>query len=568
MKTLAKRLHGLLLSATILGATALMATSVPAAAAPPDPSRYPILDEKQLGSLNHIVRLLGQPDDDWNGWLMPADMRGADDHVRYQMGFMSFGLYTAVHSYTPAYRELGERASSNMIRKMFNFIAWNDMVPWRSLPYQAKGETVPYGFFDPTEDFIMYTGHLYPMLVTHQMLFNDRHYSQPKSIKFQYPATNGAPADWSGLPGPTYTYDLASLTQRIYSNFEKNDWKGVECLPNALFVICNQQPILGFKMYDNVHGTDYFTKLSGHYKRVWEEDKLLDDKTKTWAAHYLIGTKDAKWEYATDKMHAPTYDGWAGLTAHAWNKEPVEKAYAAQVARDLVTLPDGTATTWLDEKETKKSRAEMKSGDPATIYSEGHSLLAAFVAEMGDAATKAKLLNYADKYYSPKWDGDSYYYPISSTFKRPGDPANVWRRVQPLAANGTLPTAWLLQKDGLYNLYNHPFTAKDFEEPYLSNVAYPQVQVPRAVYDERAKALIVTLRPSRSAASSEVQSWTFNNLDSKQNWGVWQDGRKIAMLQSGVVKPASGVTGFEAQGTALKVSMPVRKETTFIVAQE
>ncbi|HJQ16299.1 MAG TPA: hypothetical protein VJ859_04810, partial [Allosphingosinicella sp.] len=209
MKTLAKRLHGLLMSATVLGATALMASTV-SAATPPDPSRYPILDEKQLGSLNHIVHLLGQADDDWSGWLMPADMRGADDHVRYQMGFMSFGLYTAVHTYTPAYRELGERASNNMIRKMFNFIAWNDMVPWRSLPYKAKGETVPYGFFDPTEDFIMYTGHLYPMLATHEMLFNDKRFSQPKSLKFAYPPTNGAPADWSGLPGPVYTYDLAS----------------------------------------------------------------------------------------------------------------------------------------------------------------------------------------------------------------------------------------------------------------------------------------------------------------------------------------------------------------------
>ena len=567
MKTLAKRLHGLLMSATVLGATALMASTV-SAATPPDPSRYPILDEKQLGSLNHIVHLLGQADDDWSGWLMPADMRGADDHVRYQMGFMSFGLYTAVHTYTPAYRELGERASNNMIRKMFNFIAWNDMVPWRSLPYKAKGETVPYGFFDPTEDFIMYTGHLYPMLATHEMLFNDKRFSQPKSLKFAYPPTNGAPADWSGLPGPVYTYDLASLTQRIYNNFEKNDWKGVECLPNALFVICNQQPILGFKMYDNVNGTNYFTTLSAHYKKVWEEDKLLDAKTKTWAAHYLIGTKDAKWEYPPNRMHYPTYDGWAGLTAHAWNKDVVEKAYATQRDRDLVILPDGTATTWLDEKETKKSREEMRSGDAATIYSEGHSLLAAFVAEIGDTATKAKLLGYADKYYSPKWDGDSYYYPISSQFKRPGDPANVWRRVQPLAANATLPTAWILPKDGLYDLYNHPFTQKVFEEPYLSNVAYPDVQVPRAIYDEQKKALIVTLRPGRTASTSEVRSWTFNNLASNQDWSVWQDGRKVATLHAGAVTPADGVTGFQAQGTALNVSMPVAKETTFIVAQE
>ena len=94
------------------------------------------------------------------------------------------------------------------------------------------------------------------------------------------------------------------------------------------------------------------------------------------------------------------------------------------------------------------------------------------------------------------------------------------------------------------------------------------MQVPRAVFDEQKNTLVVTLRPGRTASTTAARNWTFNNLDPKEDWVVWQDGRKLATLKGGVVKPAAGVTGLEMQGTALKVSMPLAKETTFIVARQ
>ena len=556
MKRAATRLRGLLLGATcLLGAVA--ATEQAALAAPPEASGYPILDEKQLGQLNYIIQIASQADGDFSNMLLLPGMKGADEHVRVQLAFMNYALGAAVYNYTPAYRELGEQASSNMLRKMIDYSAWGDIVrvsqgvakfnPPEILPLPTS--------YDPTAHFIMYSGHLFQMLAAHQMLFNDNRFSKPNSIRFQYPPTFNYPAEWTVTAGKAFTYDLGSLTKRIYGDFEHYGWRGDACLPGAVFVLCNQQPMLGFKMYDHLYGTKYFTTASTQYKKVLAEENALDPKTKTWANFYSIHTK--KW--VQEPMGA--VDGWAGAFMHAWDKAAIEAVYPTQRDYHIVTLPDGTATVKGDlEKELKS---------PHPVYSEDQGFMAVLAAEVGDAATKAKMLNYADKYYAPRWNGDAYYYPIAAEFRRADDAPNVWRRVQPLQSTSTFALARLLPKDGLYKMYNHPFTAKHFQQPYVSNITYPDVQVPRAVFDETKNALVVTLRPGRTASTTAVRSWTFNNLDPKGSWAVWQDGRKLATLQAGAVKPAAGVTGLEMQGaTTLKVSMPVAKETTFIVEGE
>ena len=529
-----------------------------------DAARYPILDEKQLGQLNRIVQLADQADDDWDGWLMPPGMKGGDEHVRYQLAFMNYALAAAVYNYTPAYRQLGERVSNNMIRKMIDYISWGDIVivsqgnplhnPVESLPLPTK--------YDPIQDFIMYSGHLLQMLVSHEMLYNDMRFSQPNSLTFQHPPTFGFPEHFTAVPGKVFKYDLNSLVKQIYDQFEKNGWKGAECFPGAVFTLCNQNPILGLKLYDQKHSTGFFAKVSQEYKAVREQEGFLDPKTKSWAFFCHIHEKNPGWTGPNDVgMSLPGVDGWVGAFMHAWDRDAVEKVYPAQRDSTIVTLPDGTGTVRLSEM-----LKDVPGGDK--FYGQNHGYFAVMAAELGDTATKEKMLNYADKYFAPKWEGESYYYPISPDFGRPGDPPNVVHFVTPLASSALLALARILPKDGLYNMYNHPFTDEHFKEPFVSDVTYPEVQVPRAVYDQRDEALVVTLRPGRTASTSAVRSWTFNNLDSKRDWGVWKDGRKIATLNGGAVRAEAGVTGLEAQGTTLKVSMPVEKETTFIVARE
>lgn len=195
--------------------------------------------------------------------------------------------------------------------------------------------------------------------------------------------------------------------------------------------------------------------------------------------------------------------------------------------------------------------------------------MASLAAEVGDTKTQQAFLAYADRYDGPKWDGDAYYYPTQVAFKYDGDGPDVWRRVQPLASSALLAMARLTPKDGLYKLFNRPFDAQHFADPYISGVAFPQIQVARAVYDPAAKALIVTLRPGATAGVGATSGWKFNNLGSGRAWSVWRDGEKVAAIRRNRVVAIKGtaVGAFTLSGSSLEVNLPVTAETTFVLTQ-
>ena len=414
----------------------------------PDTSRYPVLDKKQLGQLNYIVSLSRQSDGDWSN-MAPVDASvGADDGYRYQLAFMSYALNIAYYNYTPAYRELAEQTDNNLIRKMFLFDSWAD---WEEI---SKGvaaldpdlkSPLPTRY-DPAVNFIMYSGHLHQMLATHEMLFADKRFERPKSITFTYPASHPI------VGGKSFSYDINSFTAELYKEFREGGWKGIECIPNAIFVMCNQHPILGFKIYDTVHGTAYFNAVEAAYKQAVADNNFLDQKTNNWITVYLV------------KQNSPHLaprawvDGWTGVFMHAWSKAQVESLYPAQRDRFVQQLPDGTETV------------KLARGDPS--YSQDDGFMASLAAEVGDTKTQQAFLAYADRYYGPKWDGDAYYYPTQVAFKYDGDGPDVWRRVQPLASSALLAMARLTPKDGVYNLFNKPFDAQHFADPYVSGVAF------------------------------------------------------------------------------------------------
>lgn len=511
----------------------------------PDLSRYPILDEKQLGQLNYIIRLSNQADGDWSNMAPVPDSLGADDGYRYQIAFMSYALNIAYYNYTPAYRELAERTSNNFIRKMFLFDSWSDwakisegvavMDPDLKSPLPTR--------YDPAVNFIMYSGHLHQMLATHQMLFSDERFERPKSITFSYPDS------YPVVGGKSFSYDMNSFTAELYKEFKESDGKGIECIPNAIFVMCNQHPILGFKLYDIQHGTKYFNDVETIYKQAVADNHFLDHKTNSWITLYHVKQHSAKL--------APRawVDGWTGVFMHAWDRAKVESLYPAQRGRYVKQLPDGTATV------------ELAAGDP--MYSQDHGLMASLAAEVGDTTTQQAFLAYADRYYGPKWDDDAYYYPTQAAYKYEGDGPNVWRRVQPLASNALLAMARLTPKDGLYNIFNKPFDAQHFADPFVSGIAFPQIQVARAVYDSKAGALVVTLRPGATAEKGVTSTWKFNNLGADQAWQLWRDGEKIASIRGNRVIAANGTTegAFTLSGTSLEVSLPVTAETTFVLTR-
>lgn len=123
------------------------------------------------------------------------------------------------------------------------------------------------------------------------MLFNDDNFDQPESIVF----------DWNplffGMGRERYTYTRATLQETILKEMERENWMGVCCEPNMVFIICNQfpvsSPVSGNNMLNNVpnmltmlkliamryndvtNGTHVIDEVLPKYKAAWAEKGML-----------------------------------------------------------------------------------------------------------------------------------------------------------------------------------------------------------------------------------------------------------------------------------------------------
>jgi hypothetical protein len=154
--------------------------------------------------------------------------------------------------------------------------------------------------------------------------------------------------------------------------FQENDWKGIECEPNAIFPECNQRPLLDYAPYDARHHTGFFKTVSAHYKRQFDELKYIDSESGSFMSFYLVRQKKVLY------MGLPWLDGWAGSSMHGWDKTDVERIYPLQREKYLAHLPDGTATIAITK--------------PRWSYSHDHGFFAVLAAELGDSQTREQLL--------------------------------------------------------------------------------------------------------------------------------------------------------------------------------
>lgn len=82
-----------------------------------------------------------------------------------------------------------------------------------------------------------YSGHLLLMVSLYSMLFNDHRYNREGSIVF----------DWNplffGMGPERFSYTRSTLQETILQEMERENWMGVCCEPNMIFIICNQFPV-------------------------------------------------------------------------------------------------------------------------------------------------------------------------------------------------------------------------------------------------------------------------------------------------------------------------------------
>jgi hypothetical protein len=518
-------------------ATGLAAVAAPAFAAtraPIDASAYPRLDREQLGHLEFIASIADQLGGDWSRMGHSEPGQGGFDAYRYQLAMMSYTLNLANYHYTPAYRELHQETTRKLIDKMMRYDVWGF---WEATSRGAKAfnpalKELTAGWIDPVKDQnIMFSGHLFQMINSYAMLYGDQRYEQPGALTFVYNPVG------QGMGRQEFVYDNTALAKVLYSQFEENGWAGIECEPNAIFPECNQHPILAYVLYDKRYGTDYFPTVSSRFRKVFNARDYVDPKTGSFMVA-LLREQDVVVQHPL-----PWSDGWSGTFMHPWAKDYVETLYPAQRERWVAKLPDGSATVRMDQ--------------PRDSYSHDHGFFGVLAAEVGDIETRDRFLAYADRYWSPRWDGDALNYPRSDGFVRageaPGKNGDVWTNVHVLTGNALMGLSRINRADGFHAMINRPWGKAHFEQPYVSDVARESLLVSRAVYDPEKGALVVSLTP-RSGAKTDAAGWTARNLDPAARYGVWRDGHRVA--------------GVPAGQTSVRVAAPIRKETSFVVLRE
>lgn len=75
------------------------------------------------------------------------------------------------------------------------------------------------------------------MISLYAMLFDDDTFEKENALVFNWNPI------FFGMGPESFVYSRETLQAAIIDEMEKNEWKGVCCEPNCVFVVCNQFPV-------------------------------------------------------------------------------------------------------------------------------------------------------------------------------------------------------------------------------------------------------------------------------------------------------------------------------------
>jgi hypothetical protein len=362
-----------------------------------------------------------------------------------------------------------------------------------------------------------------------------------------------------GLGPEDFPYDHGKLTRTIYKEFERNNFLGCECEPNAIFVYCNQFPMLGFKHYDLTHGTDYAVRTIPAFEASWRKRSTMfgNDASSDLPIFYRKRQDDFIYEESNENNEGITAVTWASVM-HAWARDYVERVYPK--ARDQILRPmsDGTVGVKLDGYFEKYKAYQKNPGhhatDPMMVGVHIFGTLALAAAEVGDASTLDGLLANAENHMRPAWKNGGYFYLRNDDLGSDG-------YTTALVGNALLAGARLCPKDGFWKLYNEPWDKADFERPELCEVDFPSVLVREARYLDASRTLRMVLAPGRE--TDEPRRVSVARLDLSRTHVVQVDGRDVLTIGGERTRAAEGEVSAEADRDAklLRLAFPMRKET-------
>ena len=414
----------------------------------------PLLDDLQAGSLRHIFNRASQLPDDWSGMLGRTTLQEDFSGLRFQLAYMSYALALTHAHRLPAAPGLFREPFDTLIEKILSpdvWLYWHYVSTGNGPMNRSLGELPAQ--WNPVEvDNIMYSA-----------------YAQEGSLTFSINSLFWAEG------GKHFPYNENSLNDHLYWNMVERGYLGIACEPNCVFQICNQVPILGFRLHDLIYGGNTAEEVTEGYLKAWSEFGLVNDR-----GNFTMMVQERERVAITPPV-APWADFWLGALMHAWNPDFVKRHYPQQIRQWQENGPDGTL--WI------RPPVPLSNSQITHPTARDFGWAAVCASEVGDTDTLERLLRYADTYLHPVWNDDGYHYRRHDEWLNADGNLTA---MDPHTANALLPYARLNVPGGLAKLYAGVWGDAHFAEPAIVEIT-PSCDLRRAVYDRDHDALVVTI---------------------------------------------------------------------------
>jgi len=407
------------------------------------------LDVQDLRAARYLFDLALQPVGEFEGFTQKDNFQLAA--LRYQLNYISYGLASLQCKYTPNFHGYLNRAQrfaieSLTLPRVCGY--WKLESLWGSLKWHPD----PIG----TRDNVMLTGWSLIALSTYAANTGDLRYQQPGALQFR---------PFKKRP-IAYGHDTHSFTRSVVTNWSECALYLYPCEPFWSFPICNTLAFCGVVPYDRVNATDIAMRSHAAFIEALESEFMMAD--------------------GNVRSMMSTLTGWISLTKPSTQ---IDLAFMLWMARAANAVHAGYAKRWyalarheyllLDSEGNLGLRGiEWDQCFDTGNYAKTPGFVLANIAlaarEHGDDAMAEAALRKADELLARIDDQDKLAYKNIST-----------------GANLNLATARWTRREDWHDLVVQGPDPDCLKGPILSECAYPDVLVARAVSDGAGLELVL-----------------------------------------------------------------------------
>ncbi|KAJ7838769.1 hypothetical protein B0H14DRAFT_3109577 [Mycena olivaceomarginata] len=418
------------------------------------------------------------------------------DSLRYQLATMVYAAGAAHYHHLPALRSVFKSLLESLTMRMM------DKAVWEYWYLTSQSERMA----DPD---IKELRKPWPNPVSRENIMVLT-YDAPDALVF-----DRNPIFW-GMGRETFSYTRMTLQDTILNEMEAENWLGVCCEPNCIFVVCNQFPLIAIRYNDARNGTNvieeevhalYPTQVLGFLSTVPEDERVNVNGTPVGVALRTLVKQEGADPDAPETLRR----------ARELAGPPEKRAY---------TRPDfGYVVQW--------------------------------VSEVGKAETLDGLLRHADAFLSPTWERGGLFYP---RYDESEDATGNWTRMDSYTGNAAIGYARLNVRDGQRKMWEAPWTPEHLAHtPYVDGVDLSSgVDFLRGVWDADVGAMIVTLRTWDG--SSKTISPVFRNLP-EGTYGLYINGELFDMHS---VTEAGGSIAATVVAGRVELDLVLLQDTSYI----